>query len=121
MLAGAVRYVADNGSVNQLAYGIPWSLSWAAPVRHGLLFEALGEKTLAADPLLAGTEALGARQGVSPGLPGAVAGSMRKVSSRSISLGYSPDARALPPRCFMPLVSSDALRSIAAPRPTRVR
>jgi exopolyphosphatase/guanosine-5'-triphosphate,3'-diphosphate pyrophosphatase len=43
-------------------------------VREGLLFEALGEKTLVVDPLLAGTEALGARQGVSPGLPGAVAG-----------------------------------------------
>jgi exopolyphosphatase/guanosine-5'-triphosphate,3'-diphosphate pyrophosphatase len=43
-------------------------------VREGLLFEALGAKTLAVDPLLAGTEALGARQGVSPGLPGAVAG-----------------------------------------------
>ena len=48
MLAGAVRYVADNGSVNQLAYGIPWSLSWTAPVRHGLLFEALRMSWLAA-------------------------------------------------------------------------
>lgn len=43
-------------------------------LREGLLFEALGDRVLAEDPLLAGTEALGARQGVSPGLPRAVAG-----------------------------------------------
>lgn len=43
-------------------------------VREGLLFEALDEETAAADPLLAGCTALGARQGVSPGLAGAVLG-----------------------------------------------
>lgn len=43
-------------------------------VREGLLFEALGEATLRQDPLLAGTAALGARQGASVALPGAVAG-----------------------------------------------
>lgn len=29
MLIGAVRYVVENASVNQLAYGLQWSLSWA--------------------------------------------------------------------------------------------
>ena len=43
-------------------------------VREGLLFEALDEETAAADPLLAGCTALGARQGISPGLPGAIFG-----------------------------------------------
>lgn len=48
MLEGAVRYVADNGAVNQLAYGIPWSLSWTATARHGLLFEMVRMVWLAA-------------------------------------------------------------------------
>lgn len=43
-------------------------------VREGLLFEALDAETAAADPLLAGCTALGARQGISPGLPGALYG-----------------------------------------------
>lgn len=30
MLHGAIRYVLENGPVNQIAYGIPWSWSWAA-------------------------------------------------------------------------------------------
>jgi exopolyphosphatase/guanosine-5'-triphosphate,3'-diphosphate pyrophosphatase len=41
-------------------------------VREGLLFEALDGETLATDPLLAGCQALGARQGISPTLPGAL-------------------------------------------------
>lgn len=41
-------------------------------VREGLLFEALDSETLATDPLLAGCQALGARQGISPTLPGAL-------------------------------------------------
>lgn len=28
MLHGAIRYVLDNGPINQIAYGIPWSWSW---------------------------------------------------------------------------------------------
>lgn len=43
-------------------------------VREGLLFEALEPETAAADPLLAGSSALGARQGISPTLPGALKG-----------------------------------------------
>ncbi|SFS41802.1 Ppx/GppA phosphatase family protein [Brevundimonas viscosa] len=39
-------------------------------VREGLLYDALDPETAAADPLLAGCTALGARQGVSPALPG---------------------------------------------------
>lgn len=28
MLHGAIRYVLENGSINQIAYGVPWSWSW---------------------------------------------------------------------------------------------
>jgi exopolyphosphatase/guanosine-5'-triphosphate,3'-diphosphate pyrophosphatase len=48
-------------------------------VREGLLFEALDEETAEADPLLAGCTALGARQGISPGLPGALLGWIEPV------------------------------------------
>lgn len=41
-------------------------------VREGLLFEALDPEIVATDPLLAGSSALGARQGISPTLPGAL-------------------------------------------------
>jgi exopolyphosphatase/guanosine-5'-triphosphate,3'-diphosphate pyrophosphatase len=41
-------------------------------VREGLLYEALEPEIAAADPLLAGSSALGARQGISPTLPGAL-------------------------------------------------
>ena len=43
-------------------------------VREGLLYEALEPEIAAADPLLAGCSALGARQGISPALPGALNG-----------------------------------------------
>lgn len=43
-------------------------------VREGLLYEALDAETAADDPLLAGSSALGARQGISPTLPGALRG-----------------------------------------------
>lgn len=43
-------------------------------VREGLLFEALEPEIAADDPLLAGCSALGARQGISPTLPGALNG-----------------------------------------------
>ncbi|GAA0869721.1 Ppx/GppA phosphatase family protein [Brevundimonas basaltis] len=48
-------------------------------VREGLLFEALDEETATADPLLAGCTALGARQGISPGLPGALYGWIQPI------------------------------------------
>lgn len=48
-------------------------------VREGLLYEALDEEAVAADPLLAGCTALGARQGVSPGLPGALYGWIQPI------------------------------------------
>lgn len=41
-------------------------------VREGLLFEALDEDVASVDPLLAGSSALGARQGISPTLPAAL-------------------------------------------------
>lgn len=43
-------------------------------VREGLLYETLDPETATADPLLAGCSALGARQGISPTLPGALNG-----------------------------------------------
>jgi len=43
-------------------------------VREGLLYEALEPEIATADPLLAGSSALGARQGISPTLPGALKG-----------------------------------------------
>ncbi len=43
-------------------------------VREGLLYEALEPEIASADPLLAGCSALGARQGISPTLPGALNG-----------------------------------------------
>lgn len=41
MLLGAVRYVLENGPVNQLAYGVPWDLSWNTGAKSGLVFEAI--------------------------------------------------------------------------------
>ncbi|MDP3800757.1 Ppx/GppA family phosphatase [Brevundimonas sp.] len=43
-------------------------------VREGLLFETLDRETASTDPLLAGCSALGARQGISPTLSGALNG-----------------------------------------------
>lgn len=48
-------------------------------VREGLLYEALDAETAADDPLLAGSSALGARQGISPTLPGALRGWIEPV------------------------------------------
>lgn len=40
MLQGAARYVLENGPINQLSYGVPWSLSWSGEGRNsGMLFE----------------------------------------------------------------------------------
>ncbi len=37
---GAVRYVLENSAVNQVAWGIPWNLSWEGGSRNaGLVFE----------------------------------------------------------------------------------
>ncbi len=66
------------GLIEQLGFEEISFSAWG--LREGLLFEALGEKALAEDPLLAGTEALGARQGVTPGLSGAVAGWLSRLS-----------------------------------------
>lgn len=50
-------------------------------LREGLLFEALAPALAAADPLLASCEAIGLRQGVSPGLPGALEGWLTGVTA----------------------------------------
>lgn len=36
MLYGAIRYVLENGKVNQIAYGVPWSWSWGGNVVNKL-------------------------------------------------------------------------------------
>ncbi len=41
MLFGALRYVFENGPLNQLAHGVPWKESWGSGERSGLLFEAI--------------------------------------------------------------------------------
>lgn len=41
MLSGAIGYVLDNGPINQIAYGVPWKLSWDAGAKHGLIFEVV--------------------------------------------------------------------------------
>lgn len=41
MLLGAVRYVLENGPLNQVAYGVPWSMSWSYTGKSGFIFEAL--------------------------------------------------------------------------------
>ncbi len=33
MLYGAIRYVIENGPINQIAYGVPWSWSWGGAVQ----------------------------------------------------------------------------------------
>jgi exopolyphosphatase/guanosine-5'-triphosphate,3'-diphosphate pyrophosphatase len=48
-------------------------------VREGLIYEALDAEALAADPLLAGCTALGARQGIFAALPGALFGWIRPI------------------------------------------
>lgn len=41
MLFGAIRYVLENGPINQVAYGVPWALSWNTGARTGFVFEAV--------------------------------------------------------------------------------
>jgi len=41
MLFGAIRYVLENGPINQVTYGIPWGASWKAGGKSGLVFEMI--------------------------------------------------------------------------------
>ncbi|MGV8894717.1 MAG: hypothetical protein ACOH2K_17625 [Burkholderiaceae bacterium] len=41
MLFGAIRYVLENGPINQVAYGIPWSNSWNVGIKTGFVFEVI--------------------------------------------------------------------------------
>lgn len=41
MLSGTLGYVKENGPINQLAYGVPWHLSWNEGALSGLAFELL--------------------------------------------------------------------------------
>lgn len=35
MLHGAIRYVLENGTINQIAYGVPWTWSWGGAQEKG--------------------------------------------------------------------------------------
>lgn len=41
MLLGAIRYVLENGLINQVAYGVPWVLSWNSAAKAGFIFEVV--------------------------------------------------------------------------------
>lgn len=41
MLFGAIRYVLENGPINQVAYGVPWALSWNAGAKAGFVLEVI--------------------------------------------------------------------------------
>lgn len=41
MLYGAIRYVLENGPVNQIAYGVPWSWSWGGTGKNWAVLEML--------------------------------------------------------------------------------
>ncbi|MFB1490736.1 MULTISPECIES: hypothetical protein [unclassified Thiocapsa] len=41
MLVGSIRYVMENGPINQIAYGIPWDISWNAEGKSGFVFEVI--------------------------------------------------------------------------------
>lgn len=41
MLFGAIRYVLENGAINQVAYGIAWDNSWDNGEKRGVVFEAI--------------------------------------------------------------------------------
>lgn len=69
-------------------------------VREGLMFESLDPETVAADPLLAGCTALGARQGISPALPSALYGWIRPIlDALPVSFGPDRDARLADAAC----------------------
>jgi hypothetical protein len=51
MLVGAIRYVLENGPINQIAYGVPWALSSNAGAKSGFVFEAI-RMSWVATPLL---------------------------------------------------------------------
>ncbi len=52
MLFGAIQYVLENGPINQVAYGIPWSSSWGAGIpKSGLVFETMRMLWLSAPAL----------------------------------------------------------------------
>ena len=59
-------------------------------LREGLLYETLDEDEPEADPLVAGCEALGARQGISPTLPAALHGWLSEVIA-ALPEAFGPD------------------------------
>ena len=59
-------------------------------VREGLVFETLDDATRAADPLLAGCEALGGRQGIATALPGALNGWITDIVA-ALPLAFGKD------------------------------
>ena len=63
-------------------------------LREGLLFETLAPSLVAADPLLASCEAIGLRQGVSPGLAGALEGWLTGVMA-ALPIAFSEERDAV--------------------------
>ena len=63
-------------------------------MREGLLYEALDADTAADDPLLAGSSALGARQGISPTLPAALRGWIAPLLE-AVTPAFSPERDAV--------------------------
>lgn len=47
MLVGAIGYVAENGPINQIAYGTPWGLGWQTGFPAGLVTESIRMSWLA--------------------------------------------------------------------------
>ncbi len=62
-------------------------------LREGLLYESLDQDEAPIDPLLAGATALGARQGISPAMPGALDGWLTDViAALPVAFGRERDA-----------------------------
>ncbi len=73
MLWGAIRYVRENGSINQIAYGRVWGVDWPGTVSSGLPLELVRMSWIAIPITCAGTIYFGLRRRVSGvALPAAV-------------------------------------------------
>lgn len=69
-------------------------------VREGLLYEALDAETVTTDPLLAGCTALGARQGISATLPGALFGWIQPIlEALPVAFDHNRDRRLADAAC----------------------
>ena len=72
------------------ALGLKTVVFSAWGLREGLLYETLDREESPADPLIAGCAALGARQGISPGLPAALEAWLREVIT-ALPVSFGPE------------------------------